>query len=99
MPWEKGQSGNPGGQTKARPFRDALRLETASAANGEECSAPKGSLRWNARQLLEKGDAVAIRELADRLDGKVAQGIIGGDDDDAPVQIQTIERIITKPEP
>lgn len=97
MTFQPGISGNPGGRQKERPFRDALRIELLAAANGQPCAAPKGSLRWNARQLLEKGDAVAIRELADRLDGKVAQGIIGGDDDDAPVQIQTIERIITRP--
>jgi hypothetical protein len=57
---------------KAR-FRDALRIEMAAAEQGQPCPAPKGSLRWNARQLLERGDPAAIREIADRLDGKVPQ--------------------------
>jgi hypothetical protein len=33
---------------KAKPFRDALRLEMAAAEQGQPCPAPKGSLRWNA---------------------------------------------------
>lgn len=73
MPWQPGQSGNPGGRGKGKPFQDALRLEAAAAANGQPCEAPKGSLRWNARQLLDRGDPVAIKELADRLDGRVPQ--------------------------
>lgn len=67
--------GNPvsRGQQRDKPFRDALNMEARLAADGKECEAPKGSLRWNARQLLERGDPVAIRELADRLDGRVPQ--------------------------
>lgn len=37
------------------------------------------------------GNVVAIKEIADRLDGKVAQALIGGDDDDPPVKITRIE--------
>jgi hypothetical protein len=44
---------------KAKPFRDALRIEMAAAEQGQPCPAPKGSLRWNARQLLERGDPVS----------------------------------------
>lgn len=84
--WQPGRSGNPGGRPKEKPFRDALRLEMIAAEKGEECEAPKGSLRWNARQLLERGDPSAIRELADRLDGKVPQAIVGDDEHD-PVRL------------
>ena len=84
MTFQPGQSGNPGGRSKDRPFRDALRMEAIAAANGEDCVAKVGSLRWNARQLLERGDVNAIRELADRLDGRVPQAIVG-DDDEAPL--------------
>lgn len=62
-------------------------MEALAAERGEECLAPKGSLRWNARQLLEQGEVSAIRELADRLDGKVPQGVIGGDEGDNPINI------------
>jgi hypothetical protein len=91
MTFQPGQSGNPGGRQKTKPFRDALLMEAKLAEEGEDCFAKKGSLRWNARQLLVQGDVPSIREIADRLDGKVAQAIIGGDEDDPPVKITRIE--------
>lgn len=54
-------------------------MEALSAERGEKCVAKKGSLRWNARQLLELGEVSSIREIADRLDGKVTQAISGPD--------------------
>jgi len=81
------------GRRQEKPFRDALRIEAISAENGEDCAAPKGSLRWNARQLLMQGDVPAIRELADRLDGKVAQAIIGDDEFDPISIVQRIELV------
>jgi hypothetical protein len=86
MAFEKGQSGNPGGRAKVKPFKDALMMEIRLIENGEDTPAPPGSLRWNARQLLMQGDVQSIKELADRLDGKVAQAIVG-DDEGGPVQI------------
>src|SRR5215469_10127780 len=70
MPWKKGQSGNPSGQHRDKPFREALRLELAAA--GENLK----KLREIASVLIEKaatGDIQAINCLADRLDGKAAQ--------------------------
>lgn len=87
MTFESGKSGNPGGRPKAKPFKDALLIEALSAERGEECLAQPGSLRWNARKLLTQGDVSAIREIADRLDGKVPQGVIGGDEDDNPINV------------
>lgn len=79
MTFQPGQSGNPGGRPKSKPFKDALLIEALAAERGDPCQAKKGSLRWNARQLLEKGEVPAIKEIADRLDGKVTQGISGPD--------------------
>lgn len=72
-------------------------MEALSAERGEACGALPGSLRWNARQLLTQGDVPAIREIADRLDGKVAQAIVGDDELDPINIVARIERIITKP--
>ncbi len=72
MPYKKGQSGNPGGRSKEKPFADALRMEIADA--GEDHKA----LRRVARKLIENaegGDIRAIRELADRLDGRPIQAV------------------------
>ena len=82
---------NPRGQQRDKPFRDALRMEATLAENGEETPAPKGSLRWIARKLLERAgdETAAAREVGDRLDGKPAQAIIGDDSED-PISLRTI---------
>lgn len=56
-----------------------MRLEFRALENGEKVEHPEGSLRWNAQKLLLAGDVKAIREVADRLDGRVAQAITGED--------------------
>lgn len=93
MPFEKGQSGNPGGRGKLKPFADALRMEIAAAGEDQK------ALRIVAAKLLEKaaeGDMQAIKELADRVDGKVAQAIVGGDEDDSPVNVVTKIVLVAK---
>lgn len=97
MPFEAGKSGNPGGRPKARPFKDALLMEALAAERGEECQALPGSLRWNARKLLEQGEVSSIREIADRLDGKVPQAVVGDDDHDPISLVSRIERVIVRP--
>jgi hypothetical protein len=81
----------PGSLNKDKPFRDALRMEAALAEQGQESPAPKGSLRWIARQMLERAgqETAAGKEIADRLDGKVAQAIVGDDEAD-PITLRTI---------
>ena len=74
---------NPRGQQRDKPFRDALRLEIAAAQDADDYR----SLRTIARRLLGEaagGDVAAIREIADRIDGKVPQAVVG-DDDHPPV--------------
>lgn len=45
-----------------------------------------------------EGDVPAIKEVFDRVEGKVAQAIIGGDEDDPAVaMIHRIERMIVRP--
>lgn len=82
-------AGRPAGaQNKDKPFRDALRMELSAA--GEDHKA----LRGIARKLIaqaEGGDMQAIKEIADRMDGKPAQAVIGDSDAD-PI---TVRQIIT----
>lgn len=98
MVFQPGQSGNPGGRPKTKPFRDALLIEAKAAENGQACEALPGSLRWNARKLLEQGDVPAIREIADRLDGKVPQAVVGDEDSDPINLVHRIERVIVRPD-
>lgn len=55
-------------------------------------------LRAVADALVNKamtGDVPAIKEIADRLDGKVPQAVVGGDDDSDPIKlVHRIERVI-----
>ena len=77
-------------------------MEAALAADEKPCEAKKGSLRWIARQLLERAgdETAAAREIGDRLDGKPAQAIVGGDDEDNPINIVTrIVREIVEAKP
>lgn len=52
-------------------------MEMALAADGKPTDAPKGSIRWIARQLLERAgeETAAAKEIGDRLDGKPAQAV------------------------
>lgn len=94
MPFEPGNKLATGGR-KEKPFRDALRLEIAAAGDDHK------ALRRVAAALLNQaysGDMPAIKELADRMDGKVPQGVVGGDEDDNPVNVlHRIERVIVDP--
>jgi hypothetical protein len=70
---EEKMAGRPlGSVSKERPFREALRMQLAAA--GEDHKA----LRDIAQGLIDRasrGDVVAIKEIADRLDGKPARSV------------------------
>ena len=93
MAFQPGQSGNPKGRRQEKPFADALRMELV--AYGEDHKA----LRLIARKLIDaavEGKMDALVELANRTDGKVPQGIIGGGEGDAPFLVSVIERRIVR---
>jgi hypothetical protein len=93
MPFEPGESGNPGGRPKTKEFKAALTL-AIKRTDGD-----KTKLAQIAEALVDKaatGDVQAIKEVADRLDGKATQPI-SGDDDAAPILLARIERVIVDP--
>jgi uncharacterized protein DUF5681 len=102
MPFVPGQSGNPGGRRKEKPYRDALRKVLAEDQGFDPQGQPLTKLEGVVRAHVAKahgGDVSAIQSIADRLDGKVPQALIGSDDpDDAPLTIQHIELIAVAPE-
>jgi hypothetical protein len=95
MGFEPGNKLAVGGR-KDKPFRDALRMELAALGEDD----PR-ALRGIARNLLKiaaSDDGLpAIKEIADRLDGKPAQAIENGEDG-AFQLISRIERVIVDPE-
>lgn len=67
------------GRKQEKPFRDALMLAIKDAESSKDSVR---SLRRIAERLLDEaadGNVQALKEVADRLDGKVPQGIENGD--------------------
>jgi hypothetical protein len=76
------------GSWSKKPFRDALNMQIIAAGEDQK------ALRRIADALLSKaydGDMQAIKEVADRLDGKVPQGVEGTEDGPA---IKTISEVV-----
>lgn len=84
------------GRRQEKPFRDALRMEIAAAEKDDA-----RSLRAIARKLIDaaaEGKMDAIKELGDRLDGKVPQAVVGDDESDPiNVAIHAIRLVALKP--
>ena len=79
MKFKPGQSGNPNGRRAEKPFKDALKIELLAAGDDQK------ALRAVAAALIKEaqsGNLQAIKELADRTDGKSAQQLtLAGPDD------------------
>ena len=61
----------------------------------------KTKLRAVADALVDKamsGDVAAIKEVADRIDGKVPQALVGDDEFDPINLISGIERTVVRPQ-
>ena len=71
-PWQPGQSGNPGGRPKGYiPFATVLRRQLAKTDRRDKTQLEK--VADKVIQMALKGDMDAVRWIADRTDGKVAQ--------------------------
>ena len=49
------------------------------------------------RNAMLEGDLAAMKEINDRLDGRAAQSLTLSGDEDNPVAITQVERVIVKP--
>ena len=75
MAWEKGQSGNISGKPKdGKLWLDAVKR----AIKARESTDPQAleKLADNLLKACDTGDIAALRELADRLDGKATNFIV-----------------------
>ena len=100
MPFEPGKSGNPGGRPKTKEFASGLRLALKRVDENDPDKRTKiQQIIDKAVELAVSGEIAMIREIMDRLDGKVPQGVIGGDDDDPAINfVGRIIREIVKPD-
>jgi hypothetical protein len=75
--FQPGQSGNAGGRPKIKPISDALRQLLDEAYSGREKRFQGlSNLRVMALRMFElaiAGDLRAMQEIADRVEGKIAQ--------------------------
>ena len=88
---------NPRGQQRDKMYREALRLELADMSEGKDLK----KLREIARAHIEKaaaGDMQAIKELADRLDGRPAQILEHSGPDSEPIT-EIVREIVHMPPP
>ena len=95
-----GQSGNPSGRPKERVWKDALvramKRRDAGAKDGDPLALEKLADAVISAAMM--GDMSAVKEIADRLDGKVAQTtILQGDEDGGAVRLTAIERTVVYP--
>lgn len=85
---------NPKNRWSEKLWRDAIRV----AVNRAQDDPTKGKKLMALADALVAvgmaGDVAALREIGDRLDGKVPQALIGGDDEDNPIQVSVIQRSI-----
>jgi len=92
-------AGRPRGAWANKAWRDALRIAVLRAPDEEP--KPKTNLDELAQKLVstaKTGDMTAMKELGDRLDGKPAQAVVGGYDDDPAIRVITeIRRSIVDP--
>jgi hypothetical protein len=80
-------------RTNPKPFRDALiRAIKSKGADDKALVRVAHSLLRQA----SKGNVPAIKELADRLDGKVPQGLIA-DEDGGPIVLQVVRYVVDQP--
>jgi len=78
---------------KAKVWQAAINraLEARTRREGKEAI---DALAEKLLQKAEEGEISALRELGDRLEGKAAQAIIGGGEDDPPVR--TVNEIVIR---
>jgi hypothetical protein len=82
---------------KAKEWEQALKRAMARKADGDF----RQTLDKIASEVIDKalaGEKDAWMEIGNRMDGKPAQAIVGGAEDDEPVKVlQRVEWLVVKP--
>jgi hypothetical protein len=83
--WKPGQSGNPAGGRKHKAYREALERNLALLGQGD-AEATLNRIAAAHITRCEQGDIGAIKEFADRMDGRVPT-TIGGSTEVGPIRL------------
>lgn len=73
MPFQPGQSGNPDGGYRKKLWREAINRATAKPVDGKVDLTKLDQLAAALIMAAEAGDIAALKEIGDRIDGKVPQ--------------------------
>ncbi len=87
--------GQPGNQNakKGRLWQEAIKRAVARKFNGD-LNHGLDSLAEKLVEAVSEGDLPALKEFGDRIDGKPAQAIVGGDEGDSPIKL--LAEIVTR---
>ena len=76
--FQPGQSGNPGGRPKVKPFTERLRQRAEEVVKGRKGNRTQFDVLVDvALDLAKKGNLEAIKFIVERTDGKVPQPVVG----------------------
>lgn len=87
---------------KAKRWQDALHkaLVRFESLDGKiKAGEALDKIAENVVLMALEGNRDAWQEIGNRLDGKPAQAIIGGDEDDPPIKVQKVERVLVRANP
>lgn len=94
MKFTPGQSGNPGGRAKGKPWADALRRALARKGSDAGVDGGLNAIADQVIALAAEGDKDAWKEIGDRLDGKPVQSNEHSGPDGQPIPIRGVLEFI-----
>lgn len=80
---------------KGRIWEEALKRALARAS-GKSVDAGLDTIADHVISQAQSGEQWAVIELGNRLDGRPAQVIVGGDEDSNPIKIEKVERVVVR---
>lgn len=83
----------PKGAWSDKAWRDAIRVAVNRAADDKKAGKKLAQLADALVKAGCEGDVPALKEIGDRLDGKVPQALVGGDEDSKPIRVTRVELV------
>jgi Family of unknown function (DUF5681) len=91
--FQPGQSGNPSGRPRTKPITDRLREALEEIGDDGRPLAEAVMRQW--LSMVADGDVSALRELLDRVEGTVVQGLKHEHDGGLTIRVEYADDVIT----